>query len=220
MKKIISMILLLVITTLALSSCGKLGIGRPYTGGFSDANLFHQYWWVETFDECAAAIDSLSSYGSTFCETLLLPYDEELFDIKYCFLTNTRKEEQPVGIFVDRFERKVEDISVTCYAFFEDVKLSTLVYSYLSSYTVYEIVIDLEYATACDFNFGEVKADDLVCNVTEIDHDMVYEYRLGESDALVLSLVSSNHKNGQPSNEVVQSIIDSISIDGLVCVSN
>ena len=216
MKKTVSilLILLLFVSTMFLSSCGGLGIGKQYTAGFSDPVHFHEYWWLESYDECIDGIESLASCGSSFGQTILLSDDTDLYDMKYCIFTDRRYADKEVGIFVDRFDRKVENVKIMCFAFFEDVEIDELKYSYISDYKAYQIIVDLAYAIKCDFDFDELTMDSLECTVVEKpSFDIAYEYRLKENGTLVLCVEPSHVKNEQISDEALRSIINSIDAD-------
>ncbi|MBQ8302082.1 MAG: hypothetical protein IJX97_00855 [Clostridia bacterium] len=99
-----------------------------------------EYWWVETYDEFAEAIDLLKSHGSTFSDDIVLAYDEELFDLKYGFIMvgNGRQGER-IKFGDNPFDRWAYDIKVFVVAFFDDVTIDELVYSNVKNYEAYQI---------------------------------------------------------------------------------
>ena len=148
MKKIISLVLVVVLTTLALSSCG-LNISIPlkyypkgYTAGFGGLNKapYPEYYWVETYDELIQAIDQLKAHDSTILETVIFNYEGDLFDTKYCIQISTWGGLADEVKFGDNpFDRWARDVAITPYAFFEDVTIDELVYSYVSDYDVIKL---------------------------------------------------------------------------------
>ena len=112
---------------------------RGYTAGFpSQINKSAprvEYWWVETYDECLAAIELLRSHGSTFAKTAFFTHDGELFDTKYCFeITLEHRLTEPIQFGDNPFDRCAGDVIITSYAFFEDVTIDEInhadVYNY------------------------------------------------------------------------------------------
>ena len=138
--KLISALLVLVLSIMALSSCGLYFSfsGYPpkgYTGGFGiSPGERVEYHWVETYEEVQAAIELLSSHGSTFYKSAFFNYDGELFDTKYCFEFAGDKE--PVKKGGNPFDRKAEQVFIRAYGFLEDVTIEELEYSYVRSYDV------------------------------------------------------------------------------------
>ena len=164
--KIISLILTLVISASVLCGC-EIFDAQPdepesgnynyhdlfpegYTGGFRHqpgANI--EYWWVETYEECLTAIEFLKSHGSTFVDDTLFTYDGDLFDCKYCFkITGGTTETIKWGD--NPFDRYAERVSLTCYAFLEEVTLDELNHSLVSSYESYFINSDAAHSTYAD----------------------------------------------------------------------
>lgn len=176
MKKIISLCLLLTVfsSALLLPSCDTPDEGnvenkntshdlypKGYTGGFTHqpgANI--EYWWVETYEECLEAIELLKSHGSTFKNDTVLTYDGNLFDCKYCF-----KITGATGIGLTEkiewgdnpFDRRAIDVSLTCYAFFDDVTIDELNHSYVDRYEAYLIYSE----KAHSMFFDEITAENI-----------------------------------------------------------
>lgn len=109
-----------------------------YTGGFgiSHGDTNAAYYWVETYEECVEAIELLKSHGSTIKMTALFSYEGELFDTKYCFDIG-RKHSDPIEYGENPFDRWAEEVYITSYAFYDDVTIDELIYSYCSRYNVY-----------------------------------------------------------------------------------
>ena len=208
-SKFTSIGLVLVIFVLNLFSCGNVG---NQTGGFYDSIHFHKYWWLETYAECVDGINTLESYGSSFNETILVSYEGDLFDMKYCIFTNELKADKRSGLFVKRFERKVEEVVIMCFAFFEDVRLYDLKRSYVQDYKAYKIKVGMEYAKKFDFNYEGLTADSLECVEYTIHRQAIFEYRLKESNELVLTVECFKFRKEKLSDEIIQTIINSIDI--------
>ena len=205
--KLISATLVLVLSTLTFFSCGNL---TEHTHGFYDTNHFHEYWWEETYSGCVDAIESLKSYDSTFKKTALVSYEGDLFDMKYCIFINKQNADKQAGLFVDRFERRIENVEIMCFAFFEDVSIDTLEHSYLEDYKAYQIIVGIEYLIEHNFNYDTLTMDSLEC-IEHIEHrQLIYEYRL--NDDVVLYVKTFRFNDEQLSDEIVQAIIDSIDV--------
>ena len=118
-----------------------------YTGGFNHqpgANI--EYWWVETYEECVAAIELLKSNDSSFSTNLVLTYDGELFDSKYCFMfigVGSRTDEIKWGD--NPFDRHAENVNIRTFAFFEEVSIDELNHSYITQYNAYEFSNEPQY---------------------------------------------------------------------------
>ena len=112
-----------------------------YTGGFGiQEGLPTEYWWVETYEECLAAIELLKSHESTFKGSVFFKYDGELFDTKYCIaIPVANKDTQRINFGDDPFDRYAQDVRITSYAFFEDVSIDELNYSYVRELDVYTV---------------------------------------------------------------------------------
>ena len=93
-----------------------------YSGGFDQSpgeNV--EFWWVETYEECLAAIDLLKSHGSSFSPNLVLAYDGELFDSKYCFtFTGVGSKTDKIKWGDNPFDRHAENVTIRSFAFFEE----------------------------------------------------------------------------------------------------
>ena len=161
--KILSLLLAL-ITCFTLVSCrkdepldpGKLkdgpNCGPPpwefypegYTGGFPDISKNWEkgsrleIWWVETYEECLAAIELLKSHGSTFDETYLFSYSEELVDIKYrFFIPLNGKRCETIEYGENPFDRLAYDVDVESFIFLENVSIDDINWGDVKNYNVY-----------------------------------------------------------------------------------
>ncbi len=141
--------ILILISMLVLSSCDiyyrysiKNGphpkdtyFPEGYTGGFgiSHGDTDAAYYWVETYEECVEAIELLKSYGSTFITSSIFSYEGDLFDTKYCFSIG-REHSDEIEYGENPFDRWAEDVYIRSYAFYDDVTIDELIYSYTSRY--------------------------------------------------------------------------------------
>lgn len=150
MKKLIiksvSLMLILILSALMLFSCDWFDLvyrGDPngiypdgYTGGFGiEGQSGEEIWWVETYEECLAAIEQLKAHGSTFYYDSLFVYEGDAFDVKYCFTFSGKDDRIKFGD--NPFDRYAKHIDIDTYAFFDDVTIDEINYSYLINYEVY-----------------------------------------------------------------------------------
>ena len=110
-----------------------------YTGGFlHNPGENVEYWWVETYDECVDAIKLLKSHGSTFSDEMILAYDGDEFDTKYCFtITGVGWKTEKIKWGDNPFDRHAENVSISSYAFFDDVTIDKINHSYLHHFNAY-----------------------------------------------------------------------------------
>ena len=207
MKKIVSSILIFSVLVIALSSC------KRQTGGFNDPNQFNEYWWLESYDECVDGIERLMSHGSSFNNTALISDDSDLFDMKYCVLTNRLRADKEVGIFVNRFDRKVEGVIVMCFAFFDNVEIDELIYSNVWDYKAYQIIVDVDSAVKNDFYYEELTEDSLECTEVFEGRQVIYEYRFKDDEQVILSIKHSKFINEKLDFSVISEILNSIEAD-------
>ena len=161
--KIISFVMVFVIAIYAFAGCELGGHGTPgnifpegYTGGFGlQPGSPLEYWWVETYEECIDAIELLKSHGSTFKTDYVYACEEDLFDVKYFFITigNGRHGER-IKFGDNPFDRWVYDIQIGTIVFFDDVTIDELVYSYTSRYEAYGIDCGPAYQIAYEESFN------------------------------------------------------------------
>ena len=223
--KMISLSLICVLFSTVLVSCGGLFEDREYTGGFKNGGgkrVGFEFCWLETYDECVDAIERLKSHGSTFTDySTIISDDCELYDMKYCIIIDKSKvaeaENKSIISFKkhEGFDRKIADVEVFCYAFFEDVKIDDLIYSYIDDYKAYCITFDEEYAKEHGFNYEELTVDSLDC--TKEEHPeasvVIYRYTSKEDNTKVFSVTPTDPEHEKPSDEMLQAIIDSIDTD-------
>ena len=159
--KTISIALVFVLTLLTIVSCdlGWYGDNNHifpdgYTCGFGlQPGAQNEYWWVETYEECLDAIDLLKSHGSTFSDDIVLACDENLFDIKYCFvIIGDGRHGEWIKFGDNPFDRWAYDIRINTYAFFDDVTIDELVYSYVGRYETYRVGFESAYKMLYDDN--------------------------------------------------------------------
>ena len=146
MKKLISVFLVIVLIISAVVAAFILqiewkskhyGLPEGYTGGF---NYYYnygapemEYYWVESYDECMAAIEKLESHGSKIDKSLIFSYEGDAFDTKYCFSFDRGKTDKIV-FGEDPFDRYTEKVSIRAWAFFDDVEIEELIYSNVENY--------------------------------------------------------------------------------------
>lgn len=218
MKRIVSIILTVILlsSTMLLSSCGGLELsGKHRYFGFADPNTSNEYLWFESYSECVEKVESLYTKDSSFYETMLVSYEGDLFDMKYCIAINESKADSEAGPFVSVFDRKTEDVGVLCFAFFEDVSLKDIKYAKVSSFNCYRIIVGMEYAKNNDFDYEGLTVDTLECKEITDDpyfNGTIYEYRLKDSGDLVLRIEPTNSKCGRLSNDAINEIVDSIDV--------
>ena len=157
--KTFSVLLVLVMIAFTFAGCDLVPHGTHifpdgYTCGFGlQPGSPLEYWWVETYEECLDAIELLKSHGSTFSDDIVLAYDEELFDVKYCFvLVGDGRHGERIKFGDNPFDRWAYDIRIDTYAFFDDVTIDELVYSYAGRYETYRVGFESAYKMLFDDN--------------------------------------------------------------------
>ena len=158
--KITSTILIFILSMLAFCSCslrnnytsnnddfdlgGNYGdwdfYPEGYTGGFprflDQPGFRGEYWWVETYEECVAAVELLKSHGSTFEKNVIFSYDGELFDTKYLFeicIDQSIYTEQ-IKFGDDPFDRRADYVQIKSYAFAQSVTIDEINYGNVNDY--------------------------------------------------------------------------------------
>ena len=237
MLKIISAILIFVFYTIAFSSCSFIKddidnllddndfdnlydddfvcedwnfYPEGYTCGFGlQPGSTLEYWWIETYDECINAIKLLESHGSTFSDHITFSYEGGLFDTKYCFILGGKKDEISFGD--NPFDRYAEGVIIQTYAFFEEVSIDEINYSYISNYEAYIYGIGTVYMNG----YENITIDDLVIG------DWVRQYRKYSKKAYYNDSIAffvktcfyvkdiSSIENSKMTNEVLTEIIKS-----------
>ena len=175
-----------------------------YTGGWMiEWHSTLAYYWVETYEECVAAIEQLKSHGSTFEKKLIFTYEGDLFDTKYCF-TIDRKKADKIKYGEDPFDRYAEDVVVMSVAFYDDVSIDELIFSKIAWYECYSLEtgerFEEAYAENPNVLEGEfetyTKSTDYVKNPS-LNRYMTYvegKYPSGE-DAFCLAIITSEGRN-------------------------
>lgn len=103
-----------------------------YTGGWGFA--VEDCFWVETAEECIAAIELLKSHGSTFQHSAIFTYENEVIDMKYCFGFNRNYPGDVIKYGEDPFDRYYDHVWVISIGFYEDITIEEIVYSNLFDY--------------------------------------------------------------------------------------
>ena len=219
MKRIVSAILVICTLLLSLTSCGavftfpplpKMGYPEGYTGGFKnvDDRSETECWWVETYDELMEAVDLLKSHGSTFRKSIVSDYVGDLYDIKYC-ITIDRKtgETEKIKYGDNPFDRKAAGVVILSYAFFEDVTIDELNYSYLTDYDVMTIT------QGRPLNEGDVDLEFDLCVWDHYDGGRKYILCNDEERILVVSR-SKGSTYSDISDEVLNAVCGSLVLIG------
>ena len=215
MKKIVSIILTIILlsSTLLLSSCDYLSFGGRnhnipgwYVGGYEGIHngMGMEFYWVETYDEMLAAVESLKSHGSTFGESMIFNYDSELFDTKYCFVMKRDKAES-IEWGEDPFDRKVLDVSIKSVAFLDDVTVDWVTKNLVSQCDSYE----LDYANLDLGNLRDVDFSDLSYEWKSDNGKKVCTISLGENEKVQLVGEYTNNADYM-SDECLDALLGSI----------
>ena len=129
-----------------------------YTGGWkTNPESYTEYYWVETYEECQAAIELLKSHGSTFYPTVIFTCEDDSFDVKYCFEMNRTKSES-IHYGENPFNRRVYDVYITSVGFYDEVTIDELVYSSMQNYNA--------------LGFNSINRD-LLPSLTILEHKMI-----------------------------------------------
>ena len=221
--KTISAVTVIVLMMLMLSSCGAPIIG--HTGGFTGEPFWdYDYYWVETYDECVEAIERMKVHGSTFYETMLVSYEGDLFDMKYCIKVRDEEKEimHPYEIFTfkfgaQKFDWKAEKVEIMCFAFLEDVTIDEILSSTNSknrsnvwNFKSYKIIPNADYAKNNNFSYDGITIDSLEL-VEEWDHYTIYDYTLDGTSVLQIKFNST--KNEALGENEINAILGSIEVD-------
>ena len=110
-----------------------------YTAGFpkltyDDGITRTEFWWVETYEECLAAIELLESHGSSFEYKSISTYEGDLFDVKYCFEIPNWIINANIKFGDNPFDRYAANVRIRSYAFFEDVTIDEINYGDIRDY--------------------------------------------------------------------------------------
>lgn len=113
--------------------------GFPYLVNQSNGSRL-EFWWVETYEECIAAIELLEENGSSFAKTAIFTYDGDLFDTKYLFkISHNNKHTEEISFGDNPFDRRAMDVEVASIAFFDEVTIDEINHGDLENYEVYEV---------------------------------------------------------------------------------
>lgn len=222
--KSISTLTALVLMMLILSSCGAPIIGN--TGGFNNGGRPIRYYWVETYEECIEAIERMEVYDSTFYETMLVSYEGDLFDMKYCIRVwkdDIKEVMHPYSIFSFKFgarsfDWRAEKVAIMCFAFLEDVTIDEILSSTNSknrsnvwNFKAYQIIPNTDYAKNNNCNYEGITIDSL--NLTEEgnNHYAIYNYTLNSTSVLQIKFNST--KNEALGDNEINAILNSIDGD-------
>ncbi len=196
-------------------------IGDPnYTGGLSGYGQpdMPQWWWVETYDECLAAIDKLDSKGSTFDTSTIFSYEGGEFDVKYCFSLERRNylkygRDNP-------FNRKNENVKICAFIFLEDTSIDDFAYSYVNTYCAYYFSLSPEYLDKYqDVDAGELEMNYnpvfLNPNRDKMVYDESLDYTAKDTGELVFQMVGQREEMMIPLSDAdIDAILDSVVIIG------
>ncbi len=198
--KSISLVLILILSALMMFSCNidrknadediencnhtaRDFFPEGYTCGFHiQPGSPLEYWWVETYEECLLAIEQLKAHGSTFSDDVMFVYEGDSFDTKYCFSFSGEKNEIKFGD--NPFDRYVENVRIDSYAFFDDVTLEELNYSYVSRYEAYRFGTNLNLQNTQDTPIKEAVIGEW-SQKKEYD-DVMIEAKYNDSTVLVV----------------------------------
>ena len=224
-SKLTAVFLVVVLTVMALSSCGLLYRTRffkypdGYTGGFGYNHPMEstEYAWVETYEEVEEAIALLSSHGSNFYKSAFFNYEGDLFDTKYCFKFLGEKDNVKYGD--NPFDRYAEKVYIYSYAFFENVTIEELVFSYLIDYDT------LYFYPHANF-FNHYSTDNTLKKLS--DNNIKCTYRKGTEHSSIYSEDIHSYDNGclfqmhrkKWSTELQKSVYYEISDESLNAILN
>ena len=117
-----------------------------YTGGFpgvlTQPGLELEIWWLETYEECLAAIKQLRSHGSTFCESSIIASDGVFFDTKYSIEICWERETEKIKYGDNPFDRHATSVRIYSYVFYEDVTVDEISYGDIKDYHVYSLYLE------------------------------------------------------------------------------
>lgn len=189
-----------------------------YTGGFpdfiSDTVFRTEYWWVETYEECVAAVELLKSHGSTFEKNAIFSYDGELFDTKYLFkiCIDQSKYTEQIKFGDDPFDRRADYVQIESFAFLKNVTIDEINYGDINNYKRNNIIqifddayenknlsfeaVYYEYVESRGFMvYGDSRKMDYYFRITSFDYSNNPEKAVECLEAVLNSIVWIN-KNG------------------------
>ncbi len=162
-------------------------VPEGYTGGVITNRNYHMTYenkWLETYDEFIDAVTLLNSNGSKLPQIPIFNCEEYGIDIKFRFsfqrnLAEELKEGQGY------FDRKIDHVSITFYAFFEDVSIEKLEYSLVELY-------DAVYISRNGFADLDVKTDsldgveDIDVSINKLTDRIAYSFSYNEKKQIIL----------------------------------
>ena len=193
-----------------------------YTGGLNFHSLYDgpvvEYYWVETYEELSDGIEALKENGSTF-DTMsnIIPAietDDLPFDVKYVFFISG-DQCRKYGEQGDFFDRKLENVTVLTYIFFDEVTIDELVFSNVIHYDCYTIITKTADAEYCGVDFS---TETLRCEYYFTNSEYMALYSIYCADDLIAEIHSLNTEITEDmkiSDEDINSIINSLVINKL-----
>lgn len=194
-----------------------------WTGGFMrEGGHDVEYWWVETYDELMAAIDELKAHESTFLndESLIVDYQGEMFDVKYCIqIIPAKPGTEKIKFGDDPFDRKATDIEILTWCFFEDITIDEINYGSVRLCNAFELSIGEELGEffnddadkyTSEILYSEVPLDDDYHCFCYIKSENPY-YEYGEIDRKFLFAIRPSWNDSTVVTEkVVETVIDNL----------
>ena len=178
-----------------------------YTAGFPNTKIEH--WWVETYEECLAAIELLKSHGSTFEECAIFTHEGDLFDVKYCFeIISGNQNTEKIKFGDNPFDRRAMKVRVVSYAFFDELTIDEINHSIIYDYSVYSFravgkYFDISSTECTEFRWMYLIANNTnICNIYFADEETSFR---------ITNLKKPGQVEGDiMSDECVECIINSI----------
>ena len=137
----------LIASTLLLSSCGLITLGKfgeglfpeGYTGGVGYLyGVSQEIYCLETYEETMLAIEKLKSHDSEILRSsLIFSSDGEFFDTKYFIIIGKGRDKIKKGD--DPYDRYGGEVSVFCVALYDEISVDELAYDYYYNYHGFEI---------------------------------------------------------------------------------
>lgn len=194
-----------------------------YTGGLMLHSLYEgpvvEYKWVETYEELCGGIELLKSHGSTFNQQNgdfipAIECDNLAFDIKYVFVITGEEQCRKYGEEGNFFDRKLEDVSILTYIFFDDVTIDELEFSHIGNYDSYYLSVANNLSNK-DFDTDSLRYEYCFANLSNSLDNPEYEaaYYLYSDDITVMQITSKNFditEEKKISEENMLLIIDSV----------
>lgn len=160
-----------------------------WIGGFGQININFdvEYWWLDSFDELSVAIEKLKDNGSVFSEeSVLVDYDGELFDVKYCIvICPYLSDSEWIKFGEDPFDRYADGVEIRTVGFLDNVTVEQINYSHLSSFRAFKFEIEAPFYENYVKNHNPITpfTDEwsFTTNVSEYSSNMsVYAPNLGD----------------------------------------